>query len=136
MKYEDIKTYAERCNSHPDHQTGIITNQMITDRLLDEIEELRAYVEQSLKPVAWIFTWYEIAKDRHVRRIIDCEEKPNIPGYDLVPLYTSPPQSKPLTDEEIAAILSQSAGVDLKLNGGDLLFARAIERAHGIGGEK
>lgn len=39
---------------------------------------------------------------------------------------------KPLTDEEIAALLSQSAGVDLKLNGGDLLFARAIERAHGI----
>lgn len=43
---------------------------------------------------------------------------------------------QPLTDEEIAALLSQSAGVDLKLNGGDLLFARAIERAHGIGGEK
>jgi hypothetical protein len=41
-----------------------------------------------------------------------------------------------LTDEEIAAILSQSAGVDLKLNGGDLLFARAIERAHGIGGDE
>jgi hypothetical protein len=39
---------------------------------------------------------------------------------------------KPLTDDEIAALLSQSAGVDLKLNGGDLLFARAIEQAHGI----
>ena len=45
-------------------------------------------------------------------------------------------QHKPLTDEEIATLLSQSAGVDMKLNGGDLLFARAIERAHGIGGEK
>lgn len=55
---------------------------------------------------------------------------------DRIPLYTSPPQRQPLTDEEIAAILSQSAGVDLKLNGGDLLFARAIERAHGIGGDE
>jgi hypothetical protein len=43
---------------------------------------------------------------------------------------------QPLTDEAIAALLSQSAGVDLKLNGGDLLFARAIERAHGIGSEE
>lgn len=43
---------------------------------------------------------------------------------------------KPLTDAEIAALLAQSAGVDLKLNGGDLLFARAIERAHGIGSEE
>jgi hypothetical protein len=55
---------------------------------------------------------------------------------DRIPLYTSPPQRQPLTDEEIAAILSQSAGVDLKLNGGDLLFARAIERAHGIGSQE
>ena len=51
-------------------------------------------------------------------------------------LYTHPPQRKPLTDEEIAALLSQSAGIDIKLNDGDLLFARAIERAHGIGGEE
>ena len=47
-----------------------------------------------------------------------------------------PPQRKPLTDEEIAALLSQSAGVDVKLNSGDVLFARAIERAHGIRGEE
>ena len=48
-KYEEIKTYAERCEKHPDHQTGIITNQMIMDRLLDEIEELREYIEVKLK---------------------------------------------------------------------------------------
>lgn len=49
MKYEDIKSYLERCDEHPDHQTGIITNQMITDRLLDEIEELREYIENNLE---------------------------------------------------------------------------------------
>lgn len=43
---------------------------------------------------------------------------------------------EPLTEEAIAALLSQSAGIDIKLNGGDLLFARAIERAHGIGREE
>lgn len=45
-------------------------------------------------------------------------------------------ERQPLTKEAIAALLSQSAGIDIKLNGGDLLFARAIERAHGIGGEE
>lgn len=45
MKYEDIKTYAERCNSHPDH-AEIVTHQMYMGRLLDEIDELRKYIEQ------------------------------------------------------------------------------------------
>ena len=49
MNYEDIKNYAARCDSHPDHQTGIVTNQMIMDRLHDEIEELRAYIEETYK---------------------------------------------------------------------------------------
>lgn len=45
-------------------------------------------------------------------------------------------QRKPLTDEEII-MLSQSAGVYIKVNDDcDLLFARAIERTHGIGGKE
>jgi aminoglycoside phosphotransferase family enzyme len=51
MRYEDIKTYAERCESHPDHQIGIVTYQMVEDRLLEEIEELRAYIETKHKPL-------------------------------------------------------------------------------------
>lgn len=81
-----------------------------------------------MKPVAWIFTWYEIAKDRHVRRIIDCEERPNIPGYDLIPLYTFPPQREPLTDEEIDAIELPPSGTATVRD-----LVRVIERAHGIG---
>ena len=43
---------------------------------------------------------------------------------------------QPLTDDEII-MLSQSAGVYIKVNDDcDLLFARAIERAHGIGSEE
>jgi hypothetical protein len=56
--------------------------------------------------------------------------------HRALPLYTQPPQRKPLTDEEII-MLSQSAGVYIKVNDDcDLLFARAIEKAHGIGGEE
>ena len=41
--------------------------------------------------------------------------------------YTTPPQRKPLTDEEITEIFSTTKGLDFYLN-----FARAIEAAHGI----
>jgi hypothetical protein len=46
MKYEDIKDFHERCDKHPDHQTGMISYRMIERRLQEEIEELRQYIEQ------------------------------------------------------------------------------------------
>ena len=47
------------------------------------------------------------------------------------PLYTTPPQSKPLTDEEIILIVAECAASHQHT---DIHFARAIERAHGIKG--
>jgi hypothetical protein len=46
MKYEDIKDFTQRCEEHPGHQTGMVSYQMIQDRLSEEIDELRAYIEQ------------------------------------------------------------------------------------------
>lgn len=50
-------------------------------------------------------------------------------GWNIESLYTAPPKREPLTEEEISAIDWKS---------GETLhdFARAIERAHGIGGWK
>ena len=45
MNYKDIKNFNERCNSHPDHYDGIITERMLSDRLHEEILELRMYIE-------------------------------------------------------------------------------------------
>ena len=45
------------------------------------------------------------------------------------PLYTTPPQRKPLTDEEIILIVADCASSHQHT---DIHFARAIERAHGI----
>jgi hypothetical protein len=42
--YADIKTFSERCETHPDHQQGMVTEQMLRDRLYEEIDELRAYI--------------------------------------------------------------------------------------------
>jgi hypothetical protein len=49
----------------------------------------------------------------------------------LVPLYTEPQQRKPLTDEEIDAVCAPLGFAQLSPRE----VARAIERAHGIGGE-
>ena len=46
--------------------------------------------------------------------------------------YTTPPQRKPLTDEEIGAILEGVNAYGTRL----YTFARAIEAAHGIGEKK
>ena len=46
MKYEDIKEFLQRCEEHPDHQSGMISNSMIQQRLHEEIDELREYIEQ------------------------------------------------------------------------------------------
>jgi hypothetical protein len=49
MKYEDIKYFYQRCEEHPDHQSEMISHSMIQQRLHEEIDELRKYIEQQLK---------------------------------------------------------------------------------------
>jgi len=46
MKYKDIKDFHERCDKHPDHQSGMISYSMLERRLHEEIKELRQYIEQ------------------------------------------------------------------------------------------
>jgi len=40
-----IKTWYERCEEHPDHN-GIVSNRMIQARMQEEIDDLRAAIEQ------------------------------------------------------------------------------------------
>jgi len=40
-KTAEIKTWQQRCDEHPDHESGMISNQMIMDRMQEEIDELR-----------------------------------------------------------------------------------------------
>ena len=61
MEYKDIKEFNERCEEHPDHQTGMISYGMIQQRLQEEIDELREYIEQR--------TWVGLTDD-DLRQII------------------------------------------------------------------
>jgi hypothetical protein len=42
----DIKTWIERCDEHPDHQSGMISEGMIRARMCEEIDDLRAEIER------------------------------------------------------------------------------------------
>lgn len=49
MRYEDIRYFSQRCEEHPDHQSGMVTDMMIRERLEEEIDDLRAYIESVLR---------------------------------------------------------------------------------------
>jgi hypothetical protein len=97
----------------------------------DIVKCLRSAIEQAEKqePVAWepkIETQYQdgFVVSQRIKRT------PDGPWED----YTAPPQRQPLTDEQLGDLWSEAvrkAAID-----GNALkhFARAIERAHGIGG--
>jgi hypothetical protein len=106
MKYKDIKDFYERCEKHPDHQTGMISYRMIERRLQEEIEELRQYIEQreqSLqKPVAWMHTSIEDNIISH--KPADLKKHPE----RWTALYPAPHPWIGLTDEEIEPTAEQS----------------------------
>ena len=87
---------------------------------------------EAQEPVAWMFQHNETGRMSYVSN--DGLHNPTTfiemnPRYALVcPLYTTPPQRKPLSDEEISAA---SKG-HMTRNG----FARAIEAAHNIKEQK
>jgi hypothetical protein len=42
-----IKTWNERCEEHPDHQNGMVSERMIQARMQEEIDDLRAALAQT-----------------------------------------------------------------------------------------
>ena len=54
-----IKTWQQRCDEHPDHD-GIVSEGMIQARMQEEIDELRAAIEQPRQ-------WQGLTDDERVR---------------------------------------------------------------------
>ena len=48
-----IKTWVERCDEHPDHQSGMVSNGMIQARMQEEIDDLRAEDERLREALGW-----------------------------------------------------------------------------------
>ena len=92
-------------------------------------EALRAALAQpEQEPVAWVFVPNnELLWPREVEATNPIE----IDSY--YPLYTAPHQRKPLTEKEIDELIYSMAGADRANDRFRTSFARAIEKAHGIG---
>lgn len=89
-------------------------------KTIAEIKKALAQPEQ--EPVAWAY----VNSDDECEQIEYCTESP-MPEF--VPLYASPPQRQLLTEEQLDALALDDDG----LPNSHFEFARAIEKAHGIG---
>lgn len=98
------------------------------------LEKMKAYVDATWKkcqseawaePVAWIY------QNTHTEKEYLVWTK-GTGGRNWRPLYTAPPQRKPLTEKEI---LTYRHMIDWTAEWSYINFARAIEAAHGIKGD-
>lgn len=66
----DIPTWHERAMVHPDHQSGMISEDMILARMAEEVEDLRAEVERLRADLATQQGCCDgaAAQDAHIRR--------------------------------------------------------------------
>ena len=105
----------------------------IYDRAITAIREALAQPEQ--EPVAWSY-WQSCLNDDGtqtapwVHRLSKFKPSESIINKDIVPLYTTPPASKPLTDDEFISMVD-SAGIVIDPS---LAFEikEMVEAAHGI----
>ena len=89
---------------------------------------------QQQEPVAWRYVPSDVWGDPIVTQDPRTVELARQYGRPIEPLYTAPPQRKPLTEEEIVRLWYPSA-VIAEPGKRRVAFGRAIERAHGIGGQ-
>ena len=108
--------------------------ELLAHRAITAIKEALTQLEQ--EPVAF-YVYKPTLPRGHLGNVSDGDspwvyDQDPSSGYSARMLvYTTPPQRKPLTDEEIILIVAECAASHQHT---DIHFARAIERAHGIKG--
>ena len=105
-----------------------------SDAVYKAITALKAALAEPVQePVAWRWGYRSVTTgEMDWRGYVEIAADPNLrsPAIIMEPLYTAPPQRKPLTEEEIGKVAAPYYGtMGFRVEA----FARAIERAHGIG---
>jgi hypothetical protein len=120
-----IKTWSERCEEHPDHQTGMVSEGMIRARMQEEIDELRQALETEQEPVAWIS---DSPTKGNGKQLHWTKSEAWRWSSNITPLYTAPPKKEwvGLTDDEVSEIIDREIGFN-SCWGPEEAFARAIE---------
>ena len=114
--------------------TGNWTNETECEALhAKHMESITAIKEALAQPEQEPVAWGMMNDDGKIYDCICPEEHDRVEGEYTVPLYTTPPQRKPLTDEEIDKLpWEPHEGNPMTFAEGLRYFARAIEAAHGI----
>jgi hypothetical protein len=108
------RNYDEANNLHAECYRVI--GKLLAEHAMSKVQRLGQEIEQ--EPVAWLST--DSIGERHL-----CFDKP-LDNDPVQPLYTSPPQRKPLTDEQIEQLEQDTCAMEFPET------VRAIEAAHGI----
>jgi hypothetical protein len=95
------------------------------------ISAIKAALEAKDEPVAWVYSEFW----QHLENL-NCGTAYRLPGIGRQPLYTTQPQRKPLTDDEIWkfwwARPAVPDGEDDSMEAQFVAAVRAIEATHGI----
>ena len=133
-----IKTWQERCKEHPDHN-GIVSDGMILARMQEEIDDLRAVIEQAEK-LQSNADHVVLEKGTNDCVCTHCGQRSHMRLPMPISVMTEtidtfieahrqckkPRQWQGLTDEETAVIMVQELGVDEDIDALSC-FARAVE---------
>lgn len=99
----------------------------------DRVDAIRQAIELAQEPVAWMYdfldpdNWEEVIRNWVTQDYSDIEREK---GFNVRPLYTTPPYRQPLTDEELKKVW-----YDTKSIVGFYTFqeiVRVVEASHGI----
>ena len=111
-----------------------VTHPEYIDEQKAKTQELRSMLAQpEQEPVAWMYE--SVCGNDFATR-----HKPPDYGKNIRPLYTTPPQRKPLTDEQLKPLIQKAMMYyghnpehwTVTAGAGFCILARAIEAAHGI----
>ena len=125
--------HEEKCNYMRRNNLGDPLREDAARLALPAIATLRAALAQQAEPVEPYCYVYEYDGVFGLHREFYPLSYNGMKPSRTVPVYTAPPQRRPLTDEEIEDIyLAWDVTPGRRIVG----LVRAIERAHGIGEEK
>ena len=129
--YGDGNVYRGQRSSDSKTQTITINGMPAVEGPLSKAHRISQESRQ-VEPVAWS---YPDARGRTVVVIAN-----TAPYDDAKPLYSAPPKRKPLTEEELSDVVSNETRGHLDRDTYTYalvcMIARAMEREHGIWGEK
>ena len=135
---EELLTQPEQAPSVklPDSEDEAVMMNLLSDNWLRRHAPHRLNQPEQ-EPVAWITEW--VQRYRHNDTpIMDNAVSftkggaPAVPNPNYIPLYTAPPKREPLSDDEMRAIWKEGIRGEIPF----VEIGRAIEKAHGITGEK